>query len=161
MRHAKAEPFAATDEDRVLTESGRRAALEAGRRLAEIDAVPDHALLSPAARSRGTWEAVVEGSASTAEAAFDDAVYSGSPGLLLESLRALPESARTPIVIGHNPAVSYLAHLLDDGEGEPTAIEHMLRGYPPGALTVFDVAVAWAELDEAGGRVLAFHVGRG
>ena len=62
MRHAKAEPFAETDHERVLTERGRRDAVEAGLHLAATGVVPDYAVVSSAARTVATWEAVALGS---------------------------------------------------------------------------------------------------
>ena len=58
MRHAKAEPFGNDDHGRQLTDRGRRDAIEAGVWLAQHDLVPDHALVSSAARTVATWEGV-------------------------------------------------------------------------------------------------------
>jgi phosphohistidine phosphatase len=161
MRHAKAEPFAATDHERVLTDRGRRDAVEAGLHLASIDAVPDYAVVSSAARAVATWESVVHGSRSTAEVIIDDAVYSGSPEVVLESLVTAPLDARVLICVGHNPTVAYLAHMLDDGHGEPAAVREMLQGYPAAAMAVLEIDVPWSDLGPETGRVIDFHVGRG
>jgi phosphohistidine phosphatase len=37
----------------------------------------------------------------------------------------------------------------------------MAVGFPTGALAVFEVSGAWADLDLASARLVAFHVGRG
>ncbi|HET6627579.1 MAG TPA: histidine phosphatase family protein [Nocardioidaceae bacterium] len=161
MRHAKAEPFAATDHARVLTEGGRRAATEAGSHLASTGAVPEYALVSTAVRAVNTWEAVALGSGSAAEPHLDGALYTGSPDVVLEALRAVPTDVEDLIVIGHNPTVAHLAHLVDDGHGEPAAVEKMLQGYPAGALTVLEVRVPWSELGPECARLTDFHVGRG
>jgi phosphohistidine phosphatase len=65
------------------------------------------------------------------------------------------------VVVGHNPTMAYLAQLLDDGSGDDEAGSQMARGFPTGALAVFDVAGSWTELDLASARLVAFHVGRG
>lgn len=161
MRHAKAEPFATTDHDRVLTERGRKDAADAGRHLAERSMLPDHALVSSAKRARETWAAVAEGAGSDLGPVFDDATYTGSPDVVMEALSAVPESAETVIFVGHNPTVAYLAHLLEDGEGEPEAQAQLLQGYPPGCLAVLEVEVPWAELGPETGRLVDFYVGRG
>lgn len=161
MRHAKAEPFAATDHQRVLTERGQKAAKDAGRHLAATGAVPDHAVVSSAVRAVATWEGVAEGSGSEAEARFDGSVYTGSPDVVLEALRTVPHEAEVVIFVGHNPTASYLAHLLDDGNGEPAAVREMLQGYPASALAVLEVEVAWRELGPETGHLVDFYVGHG
>lgn len=161
MRHGKAEPFGDTDHDRVLTGRGRRDAVEAGVHLAHTGAIPDYALVSSAARAVATWEAVAQGSGSSAQVSIDSSVYTGSPDVVLETLRGLPLDAKTVIFVGHNPTAAHVAHLLDDGNGEPAAVQTMLQGYPAAALAVLEVAVPWSELAPETGRVVDFHVGSG
>ncbi len=161
MRHAKAEPFAPTDHERVLTERGRRDAAEGGTYLAASGVVPDYALVSSATRAVATWQAVAEGSGSRADVSVDDAVFTGSPDVVLEALRAVPEDAERVIFVGHNPTAAYLTHLLDDGHGDPAAMARLLQGFPPSAMAVFDVAVPWDELGPETGRLVDYHVGRG
>ncbi len=157
MRHAKAEPFAATDHARVLSDRGHGDAADVGAWLREMDAAPDHALVSTAARTRETWADVAGTSGADAEVSFDDAVYHGGVDEALEVLRGVPESADTVMFVGHNPATAYLCHLLDDGDGDPEAISGMLQGFPTSAVVVFDVAAAWSELTAESGRIVAFH----
>jgi phosphohistidine phosphatase len=64
-------------------------------------------------------------------------------------------------VIGHNPAMGHLAQMLDDGDGDPEAIDGMATGFPTASLTVFAVDGPWAELEIAAARVTGFHVSRG
>lgn len=157
MRHGKAEPFASTDHARRLTGRGVDDAASAGVHLADTGFVPNYAVVSTAERARMTWAAVREAAGSSATEVLDDAVYHGGTDTVLEALRALPEDACTAIVVGHNPTVSDLSHLLDDGTGDPDAVRGMLHGFAPGALVVLDVAVAWSELGPECGRVLDFH----
>ncbi len=161
MRHAKAEGFAQDDHARVLTERGRRDAVEAGLWLASTGTVPDHAFVSSAARTVGTWESLAHGLRSTAEVVIDDGLYSASPETALELLRTAPLDARCVVFVGHNPTAAYLAHMLDDGEPDAAAFRDMSEGYPTSALTVLDVPVAWADLDEGTAHIAAFHIGHG
>lgn len=160
MRHAKAEPFAATDHERLLTERGRRCATEAGRHLAETATVPDHAVVSTAARAVATWEAVALASQSTAVVQLDAAVYTGSADVVLETLRSVPPDAEVVLFVGHNPSAAYVAHLLDDGNGEAAAVGEMLQGYPAGAMAVLELDVPWRDLAAESGRLVDFHVPR-
>ncbi len=160
MRHAKAEPFANSDRDRELTARGRKDAFEAGTYLARESMVPDHAVLSPAARTRSTWEAVAEGSGSTASTHVEESVFTGSsPDVVMEVLHALPEDAEQVIFVGHNPAVAQVVHLLDDGDADPAAVHGLLSGYPVAALTVLEVHGPWSALGPGSGHIVAFHVG--
>lgn len=162
MRHAKAEPFASTDRERVLTARGRKDALEAGAYLARASLVPDHAVVSSAVRTRATWEAVAETSGSTAEARVDETVFTGSsPEVVLDVLRGQPDDAVTVMFVGHNPAVAQVVHLLDDGSADPDAMRGLLTGYPVAALTVLEFEGSWSDLEPGGARITAFHVGQG
>lgn len=160
MRHAKAEPFAETDHARPLTARGRECALDVGRHLAEHALVPDVALVSTSARTRETWAAVAEGAGAPATpVSFEDALFAGSADAALDVLRSAPEDAGTVLYVGHNPTAAYFAHLLDDGEGDPTAVSDLLRGFPPAALAVLEVSVPWADLAPTTGRVVGYYVG--
>ncbi len=160
MRHAKAEPFAATDFERSLTDRGVRAATEAGEHLRERGLVPDLALVSSSQRTRQTWSALAEGADATdCEVTFEDAAYTGSADVVLEALQAVPPGARTVLFVGHNPTAAFLCHLLDDGAGDPEAVSGLLTGFPPAALAVFEVAVPWTGLGSESGRLVGYHVG--
>jgi phosphohistidine phosphatase len=159
VRHAKAQPFASTDDARELTDRGRREAEAAGRHLCERGIVPDHAVVSSAVRTRATWEAMERVLGSSAVVVHDDAVYSGSTDVVLEALRVVPERARTVVFVGHQPTVGHVAHLLDDGVGDQEALRRMLHGFPTGSAAVFDVEGPWAGLAEEAGRLVEFRPG--
>lgn len=159
VRHAKAEPFASTDLDRELTDRGRQQAERAGAYLLDHGVVPDHALVSPSARTRATWDVMEEAMRSGAGVVYDDDVYSGSTDVVLDVLRAVPEAAQVVLLVGHQPAVGYLAHMLDDGQGEATALHAMLHGFPTGSMAVFEVEAPWADLGAETGRLADFHTG--
>lgn len=160
MRHAKAESWGASDQERHLTEQGRADAAAAGRWLAEQGITPDHALISSATRTQETWEAVSAGAGWSLAAVFDEGLYSAGPDTTLDLMREAPTEARALFVIGHNPTVAYLAQMLDDGEGDPAASADMAGGYPTCALTVLTFTGSWSDLAMASASVTAFHVGR-
>jgi phosphohistidine phosphatase len=161
MRHAKAEPFAASDHVRPLTDRGRAAANDVGEHLRRTQVLPEYAVVSSALRTRETWDAVAESAGLTdVEVVLDDAVFTGSVDVVLETLAAAPEAATTVMFVGHNPTAAYLCHYLDDGDGDPEAVSELLQGFPPGAVAVLEVSVPWAELGAETGRVVDFYVGR-
>jgi len=162
MRHAKAEPFAASDHERRLTDRGRVSARDAGAYLRERGLTPDHVLVSSAVRTRQTWDAVAEELDETGtQVDQDDAWFTGSVDVVADALRSLPPGTATAMFVGHNPTAAYLCHLLDDGEGDPDAVGGLLQGFPPAALTVLELKVPWAELGAETGRVVGYHVGQG
>jgi len=162
MRHAKAESSAPTDVERQLTDRGHLDATEAGAWLATQGVEPDYVLVSAAARTTQTWEDVAVGASwDLTLAEFDEGLYAASTDTALDLIRATDDGISTLVVIGHNPTVSYLVQLLDDGSGDEEAGNQLALGYPTAAVTILAYDGAWAELDEAEAAVVAFHVGRG
>lgn len=160
MRHATAEQDGPSDAERRLAEHGLDDAAEAGRWLGAQGIEPDLAVVSSATRTEMTWEAVSEAAGWDVELFLDEGLYTAGPETALDLVRATDGAVRTLVVIGHNPTVSILAQLLDDGEGDDDASTEMTLGFPSGALAVFSYDGDWAELDEASASVTAFHVGR-
>ena len=161
MRHAKAEPVAATDHARRLVDRGRRDAEEAGRWARAEAVLPDQAFVSTAARAHETWSAFRLGAELALEAELDGGLYSAGPDSALEVLRTAPETASTVMVVGHNPTMAHLVHLLDDGRADPGAFAEVSAGFPTAAVAVLEVSGAWADLEMAAARIVAFHVGTG
>lgn len=160
-RHAQAVDAASTDAVRELSARGRRDAAAAGRWLAEQGVAPDHALVSSAVRTAQTWEQMCAGAGWELAADLDRGLYEAGTDAALDLVRLVPAQVRTLVVVGHNPTIGSLAHVLDDGDGDPEAVTALLGGYPTSALTIFAVSTAWADLAEESATVLAHHVARG
>lgn len=161
MRHATAEPFAATDLDRELTAQGAADAGAAGEWLATEHIVVDHVLVSSAARSRRTWAELAESAALAVEPELDESLVAAGPESLLDVLRMVDDEVGTLLVVGHNPTVAHLAQMLDNGDGESSAVDAMATGFPPCALAIFTLEGTWEELELGSARLRAFHVARG
>jgi phosphohistidine phosphatase len=161
MRHGKAEPGGETDHARALAQRGWNDAVEAGRWLADRGLVVDGALVSSARRTASTWLAIADGGSFDVEPTASEALYGAGPETALDLVRETPDDVDALVVVGHNPTIAYLAQLLDDGSGDEGAGKQMAVGFPTGALAVFEVSGAWADLDLASARLVAFHVGRG
>lgn len=159
MRHARPEQVAATDHQRPLSEGGRDDAAAVGRWLAAQGIIPDRALVSDALRTRETWAAVCAAAGWAIEADFDRSLYTGGEDTVCDLLRDLDETAHTVLVIGHNPTMSTVAMLLDDGEGDPEAGNELaVSGYPAGAVALFEYAGSWPDLAHYTATIRAFHV---
>lgn len=161
MRHAKAEPVAASDHARRLVDRGRRDAAEAGSWARDRGVLPDHAFVSTAARAHETWSAFARSAGLDLEPQLDAALYPAGPDSAMEVLRTAPPDATTVMIVGHNPTMAHLVHLLDDGDADPDAFAELATGFPTSALAVLHVPEPWADLDVASARITAYHVGRG
>ena len=164
MRHAKAESTPSGpiggDVGRRLTPTGRADAEAAGRWLAEVGCVPDHALVSAAERTQETWAAVASGSGSSASVEVSRAMYGAAAEAVVESLRLVPEDADVVIFVGHNPETEVLAGEIGDGAGVGEAEAGLRSGFPTATLAVYDVPTAWRDLDLGGARVRLVHTAR-
>ena len=119
------------------------------------------AIVSSAARTQGTWQAVAGGAGWETEPVTDKALYSAGTDAALEILRTVPDDAASVMLVGHNPTMAYLVHLLDDGGADAGVFARVSEGFPTSALAVLDVPCGWSDLDFGGARITGFHVGRG
>ncbi len=104
LRHAKsAWPEGVPDYRRPLNDRGRRDAPAVGRWLAgHVDEI-DLALVSPATRTRQTWELAAAELPTVPPTTFDEQLYGEGADSILAVLRSVPDSAKTVLLIGHNP----------------------------------------------------------
>ncbi len=123
------------DLERALTGEGRADAVRLGRFLADEGLRPDRALVSPAARTRQTFEALEKGGGRAIPATYDQDLYSGTSTQLLAALAAAADGSGTMLLVGHNPGVAELALTLA-GSGDPREIEAMRARFPPCSLAL-------------------------
>ena len=146
LRHAKALPAAPGapadwDHARPLADRGLADAAALGRLLRGRGLVPQGALVSTATRARQTFmELGLEPPAGPTSVQYLDQLYLAEPASLLDALHAAPADVDSILLDGHNPGLQELAWRLS---GETAALQ---RGLSTCMLAVFDVAVAWREL---------------
>ena len=107
LRHAKAEPHRTADLTRELAPAGRADAAAAGRWLVEHGLFADRVVVSPARRTRQTWEL-----AGTLTPQIDDRVYDAAVSDLQRVLAATPPEVRVLVLVGHDPGLSELLGVL-------------------------------------------------
>src|SRR5476651_2323308 len=114
FRHAKAEPSEPGMEDhaRVLVERGRKDASKMGAYMAGHGIIPDKVVMSPAARTQETWKYAAAAFRPSPAAMSAEAIYDATPHSLLCVIKAVPASAHTLLVIGHNPGLHEVALML-------------------------------------------------
>lgn len=145
------------DISRPLTETGRRESIEIAKALHEGGVVPDLVLVSPAIRTRETWDNAKVFFPSS-EIRFERDLYLAVPDTILSLIHAIEEGPKTVMIIGHNPALHDLA--LDFfGFGDRYAFARLRDEFPTSGCAVFDFDVAsWAALAPNKGRLDRFLV---
>ena len=160
LRHAKSswDDPALSDHARPLNARGRRAAAAIAEAMRDLGLAPDIVLVSSARRTLQTLEALTP---------FDDAalvepmdaLYLATWRRLLEAVQDVPETARSLLLIGHNPGMHELALALAGpaamARGGPE-LQRLAEGYPTGALAEFTIAGLWRQLEPGGGRLVRF-----
>ena len=112
VRHAKSskdDPRLA-DRDRPLDARGERDAPTMGARLAERGVKPALIVTSPALRARATAQLIAQALGyPLGDIVLSDRLYASTPDALLAVTRALDDSLRSVMLVGHNPEMSELA----------------------------------------------------
>ncbi len=160
LRHAKAEPGAATDHERVLTGRGRKDSLAAGRWLAEAGIKPDRTICSTAARAKETWALAAMEFGDDIATHYERKVYSGEAEDLLRMVNETPDEIRTLVMVGHNPTLHTLVLALA-GSGEERLLSEARDHFGTAAVAVLDVAGKWSKLGEGQATLAEFAVPRG
>jgi phosphohistidine phosphatase len=114
----------------------------------------DAAIVSPAARARETIDGVQEKYDFDAPIQFEPRLYMASAETLLSIVRALDESVRAPLLVGHNPGLERLLVELtrDDGKGLRRSVAHK---YPTGALAIVELpAHRWTNVAPGSGKLV-------
>lgn len=152
LRHAHAEPENGLgDEQRPLSSHGRRQAASLGPLLAEEIGQVDVALVSSALRTTETYKLIAAGLPGAPAADVRDELYSAGAREVLAVLAGLPDDVNRVLVVGHEPTMSSLAHLVD---GERSTLAEMVSlGMGTGNAAVIEVPVGWSSLDRSTARL--------
>ena len=159
FRHAKSswtDP-GLDDHDRPLNPRGQKAAPLIGRFMHAQKLVPDLVLCSPARRARETWKLAATELKTSPRLLMEDSLYDfGNGGRILDTVRAKADTAKSVMVVGHNPSIERLAQRLI-GKGDAKLRKRIAEKYPTGALAVitFD-AQDWAKAEDGKGTLAFF-----
>lgn len=156
LRHAKsAWPAGIADLDRPLNERGREAAPRMGRYLQDEGLLPDLVLVSSARRTQETWD-LVRAAVGDVETRTEPRIYEAPSARLLAVVQEVSATARTLLMIGHNPGFEDLSKTLV-GHGDRYAFARLSQKFPTAGLAVVDFAVeSWSEVAARGGRLDRF-----
>lgn len=115
VRHAKSswkDPDL-NDFDRPLNKRGKRDAPFMGKKLKDMQIMPDVILSSAAKRAKQTARTVAEEIGyPKKKIVFDDKMYHSGEKYLLELVRSQDNRHETLMLFGHNPDFNYLAKML-------------------------------------------------
>jgi phosphohistidine phosphatase len=158
FRHAKAEKAepGMSDRDRGLTARGRSDAARMGAYMAQHALIPNCSIVSPARRTRETSESLLAAFSLPPALSYDERLYNAHPDAILSVIRDGGHSARTLLLVGHNPGVHESACRLI-AAGEVEARERLNEGLPTAGMVVIDFAGEnWQTLHVHGGRLERF-----
>jgi phosphohistidine phosphatase len=147
LRHAKTERESPSgqDRDRRLDARGREDTLIIGHYLAEQRLVPDLVLVSPATRTRETWELLAPALKPAPAADIVDGLYGADASELLQAIRmasgrATDGDLKSILVVAHNPGLHELSLGLI-GKSKAADREALEDNLPTSGLTVFKFAI--------------------
>lgn len=158
LRHAKAERSQPGERDhaRRLADRGRRDAPRIGAYMARHGLEPDAAVVSPAARTRETWELIAKALDDAPDAAFDDRLYDATPDDILDVIKDTGAKREALLVVGHNPGLHELATWLV-ATGDRDTRDRLGEGLPTSGLAVIDFkSNSWTKLRPHSGRLERF-----
>lgn len=157
MRHAKSDwPDGVADPERPLSPRGRTAAPRMGSYMADEDLIADRVLISPARRTRETWDLVSTTMPPVAAVSSEPRIYDASAARLLSVVREQARPVHVLMLLGHNPGLEDLAELLV-ATGAALPLSQMTEKFPTGALAVIDLPVDdWALVTPGTGRLDRF-----
>jgi phosphohistidine phosphatase len=158
LRHAKSEKAepGMPDRARRLNARGERDAATIGLYIGRHGLVPDLALVSAAQRTRETWEQIAATLSTPPAPVFEERLYNAGGNAIFALIRQIDGSARTLLLIGHNPGLHDLARTLI-ASGDVEARERLNEGLPTAGLVVIDFAAEnWRKLHQHGGRLERF-----
>lgn len=151
LRHAKSDQGdpSLPDHARPLSARGREAAAAMRTAMRALGLAPDVVLVSSALRTRQTL-AALEPWDDTPLAEPLDQLYLAPPERMLGVLRQVAETARSVLLIGHNPGLHELAIQLAGEQailGDDPASRALAEGFPTGTLAEFALAGPWRDLE--------------
>ena len=157
LRHAKSswDDPGLSDHSRPLNTRGRLAAAAMRQTLLGLALLPDVVLVSSARRTLQTLEAL-EPWDETPIVEPMDALYLANAAQLLKVLNGVAETARSVMVIGHNPGLHDLAVQLSGSARDPSDARRLAEGFPTGALAEFVVPGAWGALAPGNAKLHRF-----
>jgi len=144
LRHTEA-AFAASDRVRPLTTKGRQDAAIMAEKMYEFKMIPDYIMCSPAKRTCETCDILME-TLPGVSTIFPEYLYEATTEEIFAAIKTAPDSCKSILIIGHNPAIQSLTTFLIQ-KGDRKALNVSSYGYKPGTLSTIDCNTdLWADI---------------
>ena len=157
FRHAKSDwqDPRARDFDRPLNARGREGAAVMGRHVRDHGVGWDRMISSPAIRCAETIEIACQAAGRPVAVQWDRRIYLASSATLLDLLRAQDNSAKSVLMVGHNPGLEDLIFDLVPDDGSSPLRDVVEVKFPTASFAVLELDVAsWADLKERCGNLV-------
>lgn len=163
LRHAKsAWPDNVADEQRPLNKRGLRDAPAAGRWLRVNLGRVRHVYVSPALRTRQTWQLAASSGGYPDKPDLEPRIYGAGRAGLLRLVHSLDSSVTTAVIVGHNPGLQDLALELATDKGRSRRPRRDLAGkFPTCAIAVLEWNGGWSDAKRGKAVLRHFVVPRG
>jgi phosphohistidine phosphatase len=160
LRHAKSswKDPGLNDHDRPLSKRGRQTAKMVAAYFRRTKIVPDLVICSTAKRAQQTLGPITKVK-KPPKVVLEREIYGGGERALWEHLWNLPESAKSVLLIGHNPALHDLALKLADADSNKL-LPPVGGKFPTGAMATFRFDGAWKALEPHGARLASYTTPR-
>jgi phosphohistidine phosphatase len=159
LRHAKSDRTGTGIDDaaRPLTERGVRAAKSIGHSIRQSGPLPDLVLCSPARRAQDTWKIVRAELDPAPPATTVPELYDfGNGDALLDVIHQHGGTARTLMLVGHNPSIEELATRLT-GSGNTALRNRLETKFPTAALAIIVLPPGnWTSTSWKSGELTSF-----
>jgi phosphohistidine phosphatase len=161
LRHAKsARPHGVPDHERPLAGKGRRNAQAAAEWFVREGPDLDVVLCSDAVRARQTWEIVRTALPRPPPSVHVPLLYGASAEDVLDIVRRAPATARTVMVVGHEPSMSGTALLLSGNGSDVPALRRLAEKFPTSGVAVLRLSGSWGDAAPGTAALEAFAVPR-
>lgn len=150
VRHAKASNDAPSDLERPLTQRGWSMSEELADELRLVIGGADLLLVSPATRAQHTSRPL-ERRLLPQSTRTEEAIYRRGPTGILSLVCELDDAVRTVVVVGHEPTMSILAHMLHDTDD--ALASQVSFGVPTATALILQVPTSWAQLGPRGAHL--------
>ena len=154
VRHAKSswKDVSLHDRERPLNKRGRNNAPEMGRRLRQANARVERLITSPARRALNTAQMIAaQIDFPIEQIELNDRLYFTSFTAMLDLIRQTPDACNSLMLVGHNPDITALLHLLSR-----TDLAADIVNMPTCAIATLQFDAAWVDLAAGGARLVDF-----
>jgi phosphohistidine phosphatase len=153
LRHAKSswKDTNLNDHERPLSKRGRHAAKMMAWYFRRSKIAPDFVVCSTALRAQQTLDPIIKAAKKSPKVILESEIYGGMQQALWDQLWGLPESTKSVLLVGHNPALQDLARELAQTEDKLLPLK-----FPTGATASFRFDGGWKTLKPHGAVLASF-----